>query len=91
MSNESEGYIALAEYIKTQLESGTPIEKSLSQIKLALKFNIIPNDAFQAVLSTPFDELYSKVKEIARDRGYPILETEQAEKYCNSIYTSLKK
>jgi hypothetical protein len=91
MTNESEGYIALAEYIKTQLESGTPIEKSLSQIKLALRFNIIPNDTFKSVLSIPFEDLYAKIQGVAKDKGYPILETEQAEVYCKSIYTALQK
>ncbi len=91
MNKDQDGYSALTEYIKNQMESGTSVDKSIAQIKLALKFNIVPNDAFQEVLRVPFEELYNKIKLIAHDKGYAIIETEQAELYCKSIYEALKK
>lgn len=91
MTEQEDGYVALTEYIKTQLEMGTSISKASSQIKLAMKLNIIPSDAMSAVLSQPFEELYSKIKAIASEKDYPILATDTAEKYCKDLYNSLKK
>ena len=91
MTDQQEGYISLAEYIKTQLDTGTSIAKASSQIKLAIKFNIIPSAAMDAVLSMSFEELYSKIKAIGVAKGYSALSTTEAEIYCKDLYEALKK
>jgi hypothetical protein len=84
--SDVDGFDALTEFVKSNLDSKTNAEKASKQIKMALTFGIIPKDAFKEALSVPFEELFEKIKTIAEQKRYLNINTEEGVEFCKKLY-----
>jgi hypothetical protein len=88
--SDVDGYDALTEFVKTNLDTNTTAEKAASQIKMALTFGIIPKDVFKEALNVSFEDLFSHIQRIANQKKYTNIDTPEGVEFCKKLYLSLK-
>ncbi len=91
MSQEvSEGYIKLAEFVQQRMSDQDTPEGAASKLKLGVFAGLVPKDVFNEAVSTPFEELYAKVKLASEQKGFSKVVTPKGEAFCQGLYNKLK-
>jgi hypothetical protein len=88
--SDVDGYDALTEFVKTNLDTNTTAEKASSQIKMALTFGIIPKDVFKEALSGSFEDLFGHIQRIANQKKYTNIDSPEGVEFCKKLYSLLK-
>ncbi len=86
-----EGFVKLAEFVQQRMADHDTPEGAATKLKLGVFAGLVPKEAFNEAISTPFEELYRQVKVAAEKNGYSKVVTSKGESFCQHLYDKIKK